>query len=210
MSTQRGRLTRAQRRALDTLLPAYALGDSPFPRSAPLGVEIGFGMGEALEQWALARPDWNLLGVEIYPSGVGALLNRVEQAGLDNVRVAVERAEVVLEEQLAAGSVREFRVLFPDPWPKKRHHKRRLLQPAFISLLAERLEPGGALYVATDWAPYAEWALQNLAAEPSLVNTSEGFSVRDDRRLVTKFEARGKRLGHDIFDLCFIRRRETS
>ncbi len=210
MSTQRGRLTRAQRRALDTLLPSYEQRATPYPRPAPLGVEIGFGMGEALEQWALAQPDWNLLGIEIYPSGVGALLNRLEQAGFENVRVAVERAEVVLEERLAPSSVREFRVLFPDPWPKKRHHKRRLLQPAFISMLAHRLEPGGALYVATDWAPYAEWALENLSAEPLLVNTSHGFSARDDRRLVTKFEARGKRLGHDIFDLCFTRRPETS
>ena len=209
MGQPRGRVTRAQRRALDELLPRYDFATRPFDRDGLLGVEIGFGMGEALAHWAEGAPSWNILGVEIYPSGVGALLNRVEAAGLENVRVAHGPAEQVLEEQLPAASVAEFRVLFPDPWPKKRHFKRRLLQPAFVSLLTSRLVEGGELYVATDWEPYAHWALEVLEAEPGLVNTAEGFSVRDERRRETKFEARGKRLGHAIYDLRFTRSAAT-
>ncbi len=209
MTVRRGRVTKAQRRALDHLLPKYDFFAQPFAQLAPLGVEIGFGMGEALAQWGAQAPDWNLLGIEIYPSGVGALINRLEEQELGNVRVAHEPAETVLEEYIPPDSVQEFRILFPDPWPKKRHTKRRLLQQGFVRKLAERLVSNGELYVATDWSPYAEWALEQLSAEPMLENLADGFSVRDDRRVVTKFEARGKRLGHDIYDLRFRRRPET-
>ena len=166
-------------------------------------------MGEALANWAQDCPEWNLLGIEIYPSGLGAMLNRIEQEGLTNVRLTSYRAEEVLAENLGEASVQEFRILFPDPWPKKRHHKRRLLQPGFVKLLASRLKPGGELYVATDWAPYAEWALEALSQEPTLENLAQEYAERDERRVETKFEARGRRLGHDIFDLRFTRRAET-
>ena len=205
MSVLRGRVTKAQRRALDELLDKYQLDAPVEAGAAPLGVEIGFGMGDALLDWAQARPDWRIVGIEIYPSGVGAALKRIEELELDNVRLAFAAAEEVLETLIPAGAVQEFRVLFPDPWPKKRHHKRRLLQPGFVSELANRLVAGGSLRVATDWAPYAEWALEILRGEPQLKNTAEGYSQDSDWRRTTKFEQRGLRLGHDIYDLHFTR-----
>lgn len=204
----RGRFTQAQRRALDELLPRYAVNPDAcldavalFGRTAPLGVEIGFGTGDALIHWALQRPDWNLLGIEIYPPGIGALLNRVEAASLTNIRIAQGRAEEITERVLPLATVEEVRVFFPDPWPKKRHHKRRLIQPAFLGQLLERISPQGELHFATDWEPYAVWAEEVFAKFPGLVRL-EALDLRD-LRPPTRFEQRGQRLGHQIFEFRF-------
>lgn len=206
----RGRLTGAQRRALSEVLPRFlAPSDAPldaadvFGRNAPLGVEIGFGTGDALLYWSSRRPDWNLLGIEIYPPGIGALLNRIEAECVSNIRIAQERAEEVMDRVLAPSSVAEFRIFFPDPWPKKRHHKRRLIQPQFVDRLVERLVPGGDLHFATDWEPYAAWAEEVFGLQPALIRKQplEG----DVLRPVTRFEQRGYRLGHRIFEYHFER-----
>jgi tRNA (guanine-N7-)-methyltransferase len=210
---RRGRMTAGQSRALAEL-GRFVLepGDAPldleavFGRTAPVGLEIGFGMGHALLAWAERRPDWSLLGLEIYQPGIGALLLGVERLLLENVRVMEAAAEVVLERQLGPASLDEVRIFFPDPWPKKRHHKRRLIQPAFVALLAERLRPGGLLWLATDWMPYAEWMTEVLADEPRFEREPEGEpgveeSLQD--RIQTRFEARGLRLGHEIRDLRY-------
>ncbi len=207
-------MTRAQRRALDAhqdlvlTLPQGGLDtEAAFGRQAPLGVEIGFGMGHALLAWAEARPDWNLLGVEVYQPGIGALLLGLEQLSLSNVRVLEADAKLLFARALGDASVDEVRIFFPDPWPKKRHHKRRLLNPEFVRLLSARLKAGGRLLLATDWQPYAESMLEVLSAEPFLVNAApQGFSSRAEERVVTRFEARGERLGHEVWDLCFLRR----
>lgn len=212
---RRGRMTRAQQRALQTLATEQVLvvaesttpASSLFDRAAPLGVEIGFGMGQALLAWAADKPDWNLLGIEVYQPGIGSLLLGAEREALPNLRVLEGDAEQALEIHLAPDSVAEFRIFFPDPWPKKRHHKRRLVQPDFIRLLASRLIPGGRVLLATDWGPYADWMLEVLNSEPALRNlaASGGFAERAGERVTTRFEARGARLGHDVWDLAFER-----
>lgn len=206
----RGRLTGAQRRALNDLLPRFlAPFDAPldqagvFGRQAPLGVEIGFGTGDALLHWSERRPDWNLLGIEIYPPGIGALLNRIEAEAVSNIRIAQGRAEEVIEQALLPSSVAEFRIFFPDPWPKKRHHKRRLIQPEFVDRLLDRLLPGGTVHFATDWAPYAEWAEAVFGSQPALIRREPLQS--DELRPVTRFERRGQRLGHHIFEYRYTR-----
>lgn len=208
-------MTRGQHRALDELAASrvFAVGEAGpdwpevFGRQAPLGVEIGFGMGQALLSWAQHQPDWNLLGIEVYQPGIGALLLGAQRDGLDNLRVLEGDAEQAFAANIAPDSLDEVRIFFPDPWPKKRHHKRRLVQPAFITLLASRLKPGGRLLLATDWEPYAHWMLEVLAAEPQLENLSPvGFAQRAPERVITRFEARGTRLGHDVWDLAFRRR----
>ena len=183
-------MTRGQQRALRE--PGDALVQSPpgtlvdwaasFGRSAPLGLEIGFGMGHALLDWARAAPDWNLLGLEVYQPGIGALLLGIEQHDLTNVRVLEADANEALEQRLAPASLDEVRIYFPDPWPKKRHHKRRLVQPAFVALLAARLRPGGRLLLATDWEPYAHWMLEVLEAAPALENLAPGGFAERGRR----------------------------
>jgi tRNA (guanine-N7-)-methyltransferase len=212
---RRGRLTVGQARALDQLaqyrLPANGeaidLARS-FGRAAPAGLEIGFGMGHALLDWAVARPDWNLLGIEIYQPGVGALLLGVERLGLGNVRVIEAAAETVLADRLGSATLDEVRIFFPDPWPKKRHHKRRLVQPRFVALVADRLRPGGRLWLATDWQPYVEWMETVLEADPLLEPDPEAPADDPSRRhrVETRFEARGRRLGHAIRDLRYRRK----
>ncbi len=204
----RGRLTGAQRRALDELLPLYSANSEVlldaaqlFGRSAPLGIEIGFGTGDALIHWATAQPDWNLLGVEIYPPGIGALLNRIEEDGVENVRIVQGRAEDVVEKVLSRASVAEVRIFFPDPWPKKRHHKRRLIQPAFVERLMGRMAVNGELHFATDWEPYALWATGVFAGFPELAPVEAANA--QDLRPPTRFEQRGHRLGHQIFEFQF-------
>jgi len=201
-------MTAGQTRARDTLgrfcvtdVTALRTPERIFGRQAPLGLEIGFGMGQALLDWAAARPDWNLLGLEIYAPGTGALLLGIERLGLTHLRALEVPAEVALGDGLLPASLDEVRVFFPDPWPKARHHKRRLIQPAFAALLAERLRPGGRLWLATDWAPYAEWMHTVFAQEPRLAADPEGRLAR----IETRFEARGRRLGHDITDLVYVR-----
>lgn len=203
---KRGRMTRGQQRALRELAPRLCVAAPPASR--PLGVEIGFGMGQGLAQWAEQAPDWSLVGIEVYQPGIGALLLQLDRRGLDNVRVIEGAAEAVLAERFADGSIDELRVLFPDPWPKLRHHKRRLIQPDFVELLSRKLAVGGRLHLATDWAPYAEWMLEVMGQNPDFDNVFGAGAFAPDRqqRPATRFEARGERLGHQVRDLLFRKR----
>ena len=212
---RQGRMTQGQSRALSECLPDYGVGlDSGeinfevlFGRSAPNILEIGFGMGQSLVEQAEKQPECNFLGIEVHLPGVGSLLNSMQAKGLDNLRVSCDDAVEVIRQQITPESVHGVQVFFPDPWHKKRHHKRRLIQPDFVRLLSSRLTPGGFLHLATDWQPYAEHMLEVLQAEPSLVNTSEtdDYVPRPESRPETKFEKRGHRLGHGVWDLFFIR-----
>ena len=200
-----------QTRAIETLWPRYGIDYATVPidfaqafgRRAPVVLEIGFGMGETTAAIADARREVDFLGVEVHGPGVGALLARVDAMGLSNVRVVRHDAVEVVDAMIAPASLAGVHVFFPDPWPKKRHHKRRLLQPAFVHALAERLAPGGYFHAATDWEQYAGEMLTTLEAESLLRNTVEGFAPRPATRPLTKFEARGQRLGHAVFDLVF-------
>ena len=210
---RQGRLTDAQRRARDELLPRFGLPFSPEPlelervfgRAGPKILEIGFGMGETTADIAHRNPESDFLGVEVHTPGVGALLKRVAGLGLTNVRVIQHDAVEVLERMIQPNSLDGVHVFFPDPWPKKRHHKRRLIQPAFVSLLVSRMKPGAYLHVATDWEDYAQWLLEVLSGEPLLANTAAGFAARPEHRPLTKFENRGLKLGHGVRDLMFRR-----
>lgn len=210
---RQGRMSPAQQRALDELLPRYGVRyeaslidlDGVFGRRAPRVLEIGCGMGETTAAIAAARPREDFLGVEVHAPGVGSLLRRIEAAGLSNLRVIRHDAVDVVAHMIGAGSLAGIHVFFPDPWPKKRHHKRRLLQPGFVHALAERLQPGGYLHVATDWEDYAQQVLATLEAEALFANTAAGFAARPAYRPLTKFEARGMKLGHGVWDLVFRR-----
>jgi tRNA (guanine-N7-)-methyltransferase len=213
--TRAGRITPAQERALQALWPKYGveLGAAPldlgalFRRSGRRVAEIGFGNGDHLLALAAARPAEDFLGIEVHRPGVGRLLLQLEEQGLGNVRVVCRDAVEVLERYLCGPCLDEILILFPDPWPKKRHHKRRLIQPGFAALLAERLQSGGVLRLATDWEPYAAQMLATLAAEPRLRNAAagSGFVPRPAERSPTRFERRGERLGHQVWDLEFRR-----
>ncbi len=208
-----GRMGSGQKRALDELAPRWVLPfrDAPldlaaaFGRQAPVVLEIGFGMGDATAAIAQARPGTDFLGVEVHPPGVGALLQRIEALALTNLRIVQHDAVEVLERMIAPASLAGVHVFFPDPWHKKRHHKRRLVQPPFVALLASRLAPGGYVHCATDWQPYAEQMLEVLRAEPALVNTAPAYAERPAYRPPTKFEQRGVKLGHGVWDLVFTR-----
>ncbi len=211
---RQGRLSPAQERALDELTPRYGLAytaapvdfDAVFGRPAPRVLEIGCGMGETTAAIAAARPDTDFVGVEVHAPGVGSLLRLIEARSLANLRVIRHDAVEVVAHMIPAASLAGIHVFFPDPWPKKRHHKRRLLRPDFVHALALRLEPGGYLHVATDWENYANEVLATLDAEPLLANTAAGFAPRPAHRPLTKFEARGMKLGHGVWDLVFRRR----
>ena len=213
---RQGRFSPAQQRALDTLLPRFGVPFAPAPldfdrafgRHAPRVLEIGFGMGETTAAIAQARPGDDFLGIEVHGPGVGSLLKRVDELGLANVRIIRHDAVDVVAMMIPHASLAGVHVFFPDPWPKKRHHKRRLLKPEFVHDLALRLAPGGYLHVATDWADYADDILAALAAESWLENTTDGFAPRPSYRPFTKFEARGLELGHRVWDLMFRRRAE--
>lgn len=206
-----GRLTPAQQRALDELLTRYQVPPdcvdlrTAFEDHAPLVVEIGFGNGEALAWMAGNEPDKHFVGIEVHEPGVGRLLRALEADDLGNVRVAMRDAVEVLETQVVPASIDEFRIYFPDPWPKKRHHKRRLIQPGFLGLLADRLRPGGRLHLATDWAPYAEWMLDALRARPEFDHQGAPLVERPVWRPETRFERRGQGKGHAIHDIVVIR-----
>ena len=208
-----GRMGTGQVRALAELAPRWVLPyaaqpvdlAAAFGRQAPQVVEIGFGMGDATAQIAAARTDTDFLGIEVHPPGVGALLQRIEERGLSNLRIVQHDAVEVLEQMIAPASLAGVHVFFPDPWHKKRHHKRRLIQPPFVALLASRLAPGGYLHCATDWQPYAEQMLEVLSAESLLTNRFDGYAPRPDYRPLTKFENRGLQLGHGVWDLIFER-----
>ncbi len=213
-----GRFTPAQRQALALHWPDYGLeaeGErldwaQVFGRVAPRVVEIGFGDGATLLSMAQAQPDRDFIGIEVHRPGVGHLLRHIAAHQLTNVRVVNADAVPFITHRLAPASVERINLFFPDPWPKKRHHKRRLIQPPFVALLADRLKPGGVLHLATDWLPYAEWMLAVLTAEAKLMNQNEHYaeSPAADRPL-TKFERRGLRLGHSVRDLLFQRRLES-
>lgn len=180
--------------------------DAVFGRARPRFVEIGFGMGETTATIAAAHPDCDYLAVEVHTPGVGSLLKQIESQGLANVRVIQHDAVEVLSHMIAPETFDGVHIFFPDPWPKTRHHKRRLIQPLFVALVAERLKPGGYLHVATDWRDYAEQILAVLSAEPRLINTADGYAHRLEHRPLTKFEQRGLRLGHEVWDILFRRR----
>jgi tRNA (guanine-N7-)-methyltransferase len=214
-----GRMTDAQARALQETWPRYGIdeGSDPldlpqlFGREAPRTLEIGFGNGDNLAALAAANPGRDYIGVEVHAPGVGHLLHEAAAAGLSNLRVIRQDAVEVLRDRIAAGSLDEILVLFPDPWHKKRHHKRRLVNAAFADLAASRLRVGGTLRLATDWTPYAEWMLEALNATPTLRNCAEGggYVPRNPGRIRTRFEARGERLGHAVHDLCYERIRAS-
>jgi tRNA (guanine-N7-)-methyltransferase len=209
-----GRMGSGQVRALTELGPRYMLSFSASPldastvfgRRAPLVVEIGFGMGQATAEIAAARPEVDFVGIEVHPPGVGSLLQRIDRASLTNLRIVQHDAVAVFEQMFVPEALAGVQVFFPDPWPKKKHHKRRLIQPPFVALLASRLAPGATLHCATDWQPYAEQMLDVLSAEPLLANTGDGYSPRPGLRPLTKFEQRGLDLGHGVWDLVFTRR----
>jgi len=180
-----------------------------FGRSAPVVLDIGFGMGETSAAIAESDPSRDFLGVEVYTAGCGALLKQIEARALTNVRIIQHDVMEVVRDMLSARSLERIQIFFPDPWPKARHHKRRLVRPEFIAQLADRLQPSGVLHCATDWEPYAQVMLQVLGNESTLENLSasaDGFSPRPAYRPLTRFEARGLRLGHGVFDLLFQRR----
>lgn len=208
-----GRVGPGQQRALDELAPRFCVEYSAQPialsdvfgNTHPVVLEIGFGMGETTAQIAAARPDTNFLGCEVHLPGVGALLKRIGEQGLQNLRIVRHDAVEVLQHMIAPSSLAGAHVFFPDPWHKKKHHKRRLIQPALVALLASRIAPGGYLHCATDWQDYAEQMLAVLSAEPQLRNTAADYAPRPDYRPLTKFEQRGLRLGHGVWDLVFER-----
>jgi len=211
---RQGRITPAQQRALETLLPKFGIPAKAAPldfrtsfgRVAPVVLEIGFGMGDATVAIAKAMPERDFIGIEVHGPGVGSLLNRIETERLTNLRVIRHDAVEVLDKLIPLTSLAGIHVYFPDPWPKKRHHKRRLLTPAFVRELAHRLTPGGYLHIATDWHDYAQDVLAICSGEASLQNTADGFADRPSWRPQTKFEKRGLALGHLVFDIVFRRR----
>lgn len=208
-----GRMGTGQIRALQELAPKYVLPygeqvpdwDAVFGRSAPRVLEIGFGMGDATAKIATTLPDIDFIGCEVHEAGVGSLLQRIEEGQLSNLRILQHDAVEVLETMIAPASLQGVHLFFPDPWHKKRHHKRRLVQPEFVAKLVQHIRPGGYFHAATDWEPYAQQMLEVLSAEPALKNRTPGFAPKPDYRPLTKFEARGLRLGHGVWDLVFER-----
>jgi len=205
---RQGRTTPAQQRALEALMPVYgieyrpAVLDAPatFGRRAPLVLEVGSGMGETTARIAAEHPDTDFLAVEVHGPGVGSLLKRIDEQGLKNLRVIRHDALEVLEHMIADGALAGLHLFFPDPWPKKRHHKRRLVQSAFAALAARKLAPGAYLHAATDWPDYAAYMAEVLDAEPAFERAA------GRARPSTKFEQRGVRLGHEVRDLVYRRR----
>ena len=213
---RQGRFSRGQQRAYVELWPRFGVPFQPQPldfaaifgRKAPVIAEVGSGMGETTAAIAAANPAQDYLAIEVHTPGVGSLLKQIEEQALANVRIVQHDAAEVFRDMIPTASLDGVHVFFPDPWPKKRHHKRRLLQPAFAALIAEKLRPGAYLHVATDWQDYAEHVLAVLESVPQLSNTAERFAPRPATRPETKFERRGRRLGHGVWDLLFVRREE--
>ncbi|MDY7576253.1 tRNA (guanosine(46)-N7)-methyltransferase TrmB [Actimicrobium sp. CCI2.3] len=212
--TRAGRLSTAQARAIETLGPQFCIPYEKAPldlaqtfgRAAPVIFEIGFGMGETSAKIAALMPEKNFVGVEVHTPGVGSLLKLIGEQELTNLRLIQHDAVEVLTHMIAPLSLAGAHVFFPDPWHKARHNKRRLLQSPLVALLASRIAPGGYLHCATDWQEYAEQMLEVLGTEPTLANTSDGYASRPDYRPVTKFENRGLKLGHGVWDLVFTKR----
>ncbi|MCF6524849.1 tRNA (guanosine(46)-N7)-methyltransferase TrmB [Streptomyces sp. JJ36] len=216
---RRSRVTVAQRAALRRLWPRWGVDVDglhvleleklfdTLPPDAPVVCEIGFGMGEATAEMAAADPDTGILAVDVHTPGQGNLLRLAERDGLTNIRVANGDAIILLCEMLHPGALSGLRVYFPDPWPKKRHHKRRIVQPEFLDLAARALKPGAPLHLATDWEPYAEHMLEVLTAHPEFANTAPGggFAEKPPERPRTRFEGQGLHKGHTVRDLLFRR-----
>ncbi len=210
-----GRLTEGQRRGLEAQWPNCGIEassemldlDAEFGRSAARILEIGFGMGESLVTMAAAHPENDYLGIEVYRPGVGSLLRQVGEHQLSNVRVINEDAVVVLEQMIPDNSLDRLQLFFPDPWHKKRHHKRRIIQPGFVALIGKKLKGGGVIHMATDWQPYAEHMMAVMSSAPGYKNAiAHGeYAPRPEFRPLTKFEKRGHRLGHGVWDLLFER-----
>jgi tRNA (guanine-N7-)-methyltransferase len=211
---RQGRFSAGQQRAFEDLMPRFGVAYRPQPldfaavfgRDAPTVAEIGFGMGETTARIAAENPGTNYLCMEVHAPGVGSLLKQLEEHALTNVRIVRHDAVEVLRDMVPQASLAGLHVFFPDPWPKKRHHKRRLVQAPFAALAANRLRPGGYFHVATDWQEYAEHVLAVLQATPGLVNTATDFAPRPATRPETKFERRGLRLGHGVWDILFERK----
>jgi tRNA (guanine-N7-)-methyltransferase len=212
--TRAGRVSTGQRRAIDEFGSRYVVPysaaptdwDAAFGRRAPRVLEVGFGMGATTAEIATQRREDDFIGVEVHEPGVGALLKLIGEQQLTNIRIVQHDAVEVIEHMIGAHSLDGVHIFFPDPWHKARHHKRRLIQPPFVALLASRLKPGAYLHCATDWQNYAEQMLEVLSAEPTLENTADDYAPRPAYRPVTKFERRGLRLGHGVWDLVFKRR----
>ena len=208
---RQGRISNAQRRACEALLPKYGIPFKPglidldyiFDRSSPKILEIGFGMGESTAAIAQSHPDNDYLAIEVHTPGVGSLLHQIETLELTNLRIIQHDAIEVLQHMLDSGCLDSVHIFFPDPWPKAKHHKRRLIQPAFVANLCKHLKQEGTLHAATDWEDYAEQMLQVMRNEQQLANTATDYSPRPDYRPLTKFEQRGLRLGHGVWDLIF-------
>ncbi|MBX3616113.1 tRNA (guanosine(46)-N7)-methyltransferase TrmB [Nitrosomonas sp.] len=211
---RQGRLSDAQRRACESLYPQYGIPyrenllnlDQVFGRQAPRILEIGFGMGEATASIAKMHPDIDYLGIEVHTPGVGSLLKLIQQNELANLRIIQYDAVAVMQHMLPAECFDGIHIFFPDPWPKARHHKRRLIQSAFISHLCRHLKPGGYIHAATDWENYAMQILQVFSREQQLRNSVRDFAPRPDYRPITKFEHRGLKVGHGVWDLFFLKK----
>lgn len=212
-----GRMTKSQARALKELLPVYSIQvsddilnfDKIFGRQAKTILEIGFGMGDSLIEMAMAEPATNFIGIEVHRPGIGACLNGIHDNVLKNVRIITEDAITILQKNITDQSLDAIYIYFPDPWPKKRHHKRRMIQYEFVRLLQAKLKSDGILHLATDWQPYAEWMMTILLADKGFKNLAgiDKFSQRPAWRPETKFERRGKKLGHEVYDLVFQKKR---
>ncbi|MDG2088500.1 MAG: tRNA (guanosine(46)-N7)-methyltransferase TrmB [Arenicellaceae bacterium] len=208
-----GRITAGQQRALDQQVPllGVSLADGKldfrllFGDENPVVCEIGFGNGQSLADMAEAAPDSNFLGIEVYQPGVGSLLVQVQQRALNNIRVSLDDAVMVFEQQLSLGSLSRVQIFFPDPWQKKRHIKRRLINRGFLDTLSRVLTSKGELHIATDWEPYADEVLELLNTHSSFENTAKAYAARPNWRPLTKYEARGERLGHQVRDILFVR-----
>ncbi|MGB8855279.1 MAG: tRNA (guanosine(46)-N7)-methyltransferase TrmB [Burkholderiales bacterium] len=211
---RQGRVSNAQGRAVETLLPIYGIPFSNqlidyidvFKRNAPVILEIGFGMGETTATIAATNPQNDYLAIEVHTPGVGNLLKEMEARRISNLRIIQHDAIEVLRDMIAPASLAGVHIFFPDPWPKKRHHKRRLIQTPLVKTLCEKLRPGAYLHIATDWQEYAEHILATLSAEPSLSNNAAGYAARPAYRPLTKFEQRGLKLGHGVWDIIFMRK----
>jgi tRNA (guanine-N7-)-methyltransferase len=212
---RQGRLTKGQERALETAWPQFGIDytenlldlSQVFRRNDSKKIlEIGFGMGESTAKIAQTLPDYDFLAVEVHTPGVGSLLKQIEELALTNIRIVQHDAVEVLQNMLVDESLDGIHIFFPDPWHKKRHHKRRLIQAEFVKLLSSKLKVGAYIHVATDWQEYAEWVLEVLNAEPQLQNTVKDYAEKPNYRPLTKFENRGIKLGHGVWDLVFIRK----
>ncbi|RFC32904.1 MAG: tRNA (guanine-N(7)-)-methyltransferase [Candidatus Nitrotoga sp. SPKER] len=208
---RQGRISNAQQRCLDTLLPIHGIPylsqpldlENLFGRTATKILEIGFGMGETTAAIAQSHPQNDYLALEVHTPGVGSLLKQIEELGLKNIRIIQHDAVEVLRDMLADNVLDGVHIFFPDPWHKARHNKRRLIQPPFVAQLVNKIKPGGYIHVATDWQDYAEQVLAVLGSEKSLENTAANYAPRPAYRPLTKFEQRGLRLGHGVWDLVF-------